>query len=60
MKKQFFWLALGVSTLCACTETDVIEESSVQSNAIGFENVIRKTTRAEVTGDLDQDGFDLF
>lgn len=38
MRKQFFWLAMGAVALTGCTQTDVIEESRIQSNAIGFEN----------------------
>lgn len=56
MKKQFLWLALGASALTACTSTDVIEEGP-QSNVIGFENVVKKSTRAT---DLTTTDFDKF
>lgn len=59
MKKQFLWLAVGATALTACTETDVVEEGS-QSNAIRFENIVNKNTRAEVSGDLSTGVFDLF
>ena len=45
MKKTIFCLAAGAMALTACTSTDVIEEG-IQSNAIGFQNVVSKNTRA--------------
>ncbi len=59
MKKQFLWLALGVSALTACTSTDVVEEGP-QSNVIGFENVVNKPVRSVVDGDLNNVNFDKF
>lgn len=50
MKKSFFYLAAGALALTACTSEEVLDESSVHSNAIGFENVVSKQTRAtEIT-----------
>lgn len=59
MKKHLLWLAAGTIALSACTSTEVLDESSIQSNAIGFENVIKKPTRA-ISGDIDLDKFDTF
>ncbi len=50
---------MGTLALTACTKDDVVEEGP-QSNAIRFENIINKTTRSEVTGDVDLEHFDLF
>lgn len=57
MKKHFLWLAVGATALAACTSTDVLEEGP-QSNAIGFENVVNKATRA--TTDLTTDDLSKF
>ena len=46
-------------TLSACTSEDVVDVSSTQGNAIGFQNVVNKSTRA-VDGDLDNNSFDNF
>lgn len=54
MKKSSFLLALGAMALTACTSTDVIEEG-VQSNAIGFQNVISRPSRAVDDGHIDGD-----
>lgn len=63
MKKIFLSFATGTLLLTACTSQEVIDES-IQSNAIGFENVINKPTRADVTGDpnkvLTKSNFDEF
>lgn len=59
MKKQFFWLVMGATALTGCTSTDVVEESD-QSNAIGFENVIKKPVRSVIEGDLNNGNFDQF
>lgn len=63
MKRSFFYLAaMGVMTLTACTTEDVIEES-VQANAISFDNVVKKQSRATddaVIGDLTKDNLDKF
>ena len=45
MKKTIFCLAAGAMALTACTSTDVIEEG-IQSNAIGFQTVVGKQSRA--------------
>ena len=58
MKKQLFLLALGATALVGCTSTEVVDEG-VQSNAIGFENVVNKSSRA-VEGDLTNNLFDNF
>ena len=58
MKKTFLLACIGVSAITSCTSTDVVDES-VQSNAISFENAIKKQTRA-ISGDLTQTNFDLF
>lgn len=51
MKRGFFYLAAGALALTACTSEEVLDENRIQSNAIGFENVVNKQTRAteEVT-----------
>ncbi len=59
MKKQFYWLALGPLALTACTSDEVVDEGP-QSNVIRFENIVNKSTRAEVTGDVDLENFDQF
>lgn len=46
MKKSFLYLAAGALALTACTSEEVLDESSIHSNAIGFENVVNKQTRA--------------
>lgn len=52
-------MAAGVMALAACTSEDVVDVSSTQGNAIGFENVVNKATRA-VDGDLSLKTFDKF
>lgn len=49
---------MGVTAITSCTSTDVVDQS-VQSNAISFENAIKKPSRA-VSGDLTQTNFDQF
>lgn len=56
MKKILLSITAGVTLLTACTSQDVIDES-VQSNVIGFENVVNKQTRAT---ELTADKFDNF
>lgn len=47
MKRKFFYFAASALALTACTSEEVLDESrSVQSNAIGFENVVSKQSRA--------------
>lgn len=60
MKKHLFSLAVSLMALTACTSEEVTDISETQSNAIGFENVINKNSRAEVTGDLTKNSFDMF
>lgn len=45
MKKSILFIAAGALALSACTSSEVIEEG-VQSNAIGFQTVIGKPSRA--------------
>ncbi|MDE5607800.1 MAG: fimbrillin family protein [Muribaculaceae bacterium] len=45
MKKTMFFLAAGAMALTACTESEILEEG-VQSNAIGFQNMVSKESRA--------------
>lgn len=59
MKKYLFLLALGVMALSGCTSSEVIDEESIHSNAIGFKNVVNKSSRA-VEGDLTATTFDNF
>ena len=59
MKKHLFSLAVGVLALTACTSEEITEVSSTQGNAISFENVVNKNSRA-VEGDLDKNSFDMF
>ena len=56
MKKYFFFSALVALALSSCTQTN---EEGVQSNAIGFTNVVNKPSRA-VEGDLTNTTFDNF
>lgn len=60
MKKHLFSLAVGIMTLTACTSEEVIDVSRTQSNAISFENVVNKNSRAAVEGDLTKNTFDMF
>ncbi len=57
MKKSFFYLAAGALALTACTSEEVLDESSIHSNAIGFENVVSKQTRATT---IDNGSFETF
>lgn len=45
MKKTLLTLSVAMMTLTACTQSEVVEEG-VQSNAIGFDNIVSKNTRA--------------
>lgn len=58
MKKRLFFPALAAIALAGCTSTEVLEES-VQSNAIGFTDVVNKPSRA-VDGNLTNNTFDNF
>lgn len=51
MKKSILFIAAGALALSACTSSEVIEEG-VQSNAIGFQNVVSKESRALTSADL--------
>lgn len=46
MAKNLFFLAAGALALTACTSQDVIEDVAKSRNAIQFENVVSKPTRA--------------
>ncbi|MDE5811825.1 MAG: fimbrillin family protein [Muribaculaceae bacterium] len=60
MKNQLFFFAVGALALSACTSEDVIDVS-MQSNTIGFENVVMKQSRADAqVGDLTTDNLDKF
>lgn len=60
MKKRFLYLALGTTILTACVSEETINPS-FQSNAIGFESVISKQSRADAQkGDLTVDNLDKF
>ncbi len=58
MKQYLFLAALSGLALVSCTQVDDVPEVS-EYNAIGFENVVGKNTRA-VTGDMTVNNFDLF
>lgn len=63
MRKILFIAGLGVFALTSCTSEEVINESSVLGNAIAFENVVNKSTRAENTSllsALDNSNFNQF
>lgn len=49
MKRRFFYLAAGALALAACTSEEVLNEGAL-SNAIGFENVVGKQSRASYDG----------
>lgn len=59
MKRHLFSLAVSIMTLTACTSEEVVDVSPTQGNAISFENVVNKNTRA-VEGDLTSKTFDTF
>lgn len=59
MKKYLITLGVGLMALTSCTSEEVVDVSPSQGNAIGFENVVNKSTRA-VDGDLDNSSFDNF
>lgn len=46
MAKRLFLIAAGAIALTACTSQDVIEDVVVKRNAIQFENVVNKPSRA--------------
>lgn len=52
-------MAAGVMALAACTSEDVVDLSTSQGNAISFENVVGKATRA-TEGDLSLSSFEQF
>ena len=60
MKKQFFYLAVSALAFTACTSEDLVEDATVNQNAISFENVVNKLSRADeiTSGNLSQ--FNVF
>lgn len=52
MKKSIFFLAAGAMAFTACTSEEVIEESMLQTNAIGFQSVVGKEAREILTDDF--------
>lgn len=54
MKKILFSCIVGALTLTGCSSTDVVDVS-VQSNAIGFDGMLNKPTRAVDDGTVDGD-----
>ncbi len=58
MKQNLFLVALSGLALASCSQVDDVLEVH-QNNAIGFESVVGKNTRA-VSGDLNKDNFDQF
>lgn len=59
MKRSLFYLAASALVLSACTSEEVLDENSVQSNAISFENVVNKQTRA-INSNADLSNFTVF
>ena len=51
MVKRFFLLAAGAIALTACTSEEVVDDVATSQNAIQFENVVSKPTRAENNDD---------
>ncbi len=48
MKSKFFYFAVGALALTACTSEDVVDDVAMSRNAIGFENVVNKHSRADL------------
>lgn len=48
MKRRFFYFAVSTLALTACTSEGVVEDAVVSHNAIRFENVVNKISRANV------------
>ncbi len=57
MKGKIFFFALGALALTACTSEEVMDDVAKKSNAIGFENVVNKLTKA---GDMDNASLNQF
>lgn len=49
MKRKFFYLAASALLLTGCASEDVLDEVNQDLNVIGFENVVNKPTRADLT-----------
>lgn len=47
MKRNLFYFAAGVLALSACTSEDVVNDVARTRNVIGFENVVKKSSRAD-------------
>lgn len=52
-------MVAGAMALASCTSEDVVNVDAVQGNAIGFENVLSKPSKA-IEGDLNLSTFDQF
>lgn len=61
MKKHLLLPALAAIALAGCTSSEVLDEG-VMGNAIGFTNVVNKTSQTSraIEGDLTSDTFDTF
>lgn len=59
MKRSLFFLALGAVALTACTSEEVIDDAAKQKTAIQFEQVVNKSSRADVE-DLTGNGLEKF
>lgn len=59
MAKRLFLIAAGAIALTACTSQDVLEDVAVNDNAIRFQNVVSKHTRADAEGVTELDNSTL-
>ena len=59
MKRSLFYLAAGALALSACTSEEVLYEG-IQSNAIGFKNVVDKQSRDANAVDITAANLNLF
>lgn len=60
MAKRLFLIAAGALALTACTSQDVLEDVAVNDNAIRFQNVVSKHTRAAGVTELDNTTLEKF
>lgn len=49
MKKSYLMMAAAATMFAACTQTDFVNEVPETEQAIGFDNYVAKSTRAEIT-----------
>lgn len=49
MKKSYLMMAAAATMFAACTQTDFVNEVPETEQAIGFDNHVAKSTRAEIT-----------